>query len=166
MVDEPHWLTEEQQRHWRAFLDGNARLTEALNRQLETESDLSLSEYEVLVRLSESPGWTLRMSVLADELVHSRSRLTHTVHRMEQRGLVERRSCEADGRGVNCIMTTVGYERLRDAAPGHVRAVRRTLVDVLTPEQFAALGAAMAAVSAALRGEDDEEIPAARLAVG
>src|SRR3712207_8178830 len=80
------WLTPEQQVHWRAFLVGSARLTEALGRQLERDSDLSLSEYEVLVRLSEAPGWTLRMSLLADGLAHSRSRVTHTVRRLEGAG--------------------------------------------------------------------------------
>ncbi len=153
-VTEVRWLTEEQQEHWRAFLVGSARLNDALGRQLERDSDLSLSEYEVLVRLSEAPGWTLRMSVLADELAHSRSRITHTVRRLEAAGLVERAACDADGRGVNCRMTATGYGRLEAAAPGHVRAVRAHLVDVLTDDQLRALGQAMGAVRDALeRGE-------------
>ena len=140
------WLTTQQQRDWRAFLVGTARLTDALGRQLEQDSGLSLSEYEVLVRLSEAPGRTLRMSLLADELAHSRSRITHTVRRLEAGGLVVRRACEADGRGVNCAMTDAGFARLEAAAPGHVRAVREHLVDVLTDEQLRCLGEAMAAV--------------------
>ena len=147
---EVRWLTAEQQEHWRAFLVGTARLTDALGRQLERDSGLSLSEYEVLVRLSEAPDRTLRMSLLADELAHSRSRITHTVRRLEAGGLVERQACEADGRGVNCTMTDVGHARLVDAAPGHVQAVRAHLVDVLDDEQLRALGAAMAAVRDAL----------------
>jgi len=146
--DEVRWLTPEQQVHWRAFLTGSAIVTAALSAQLEAEAGMSLSEYEVLVRLSEAENHTLRMSQLADGLVHSRSRLTHTVRRMEQRGLVERLACEGDGRGVNCHMTTRGYETLVETAPGHVAAVRRVLVDALTEEQFAALGGAMAAVTA------------------
>jgi DNA-binding MarR family transcriptional regulator len=148
--DEIRWLTTEQQEHWRAFLVGSARLNDALGRQLERDSGLSLSEYEVLVRLSEAPGHTLRMSLLADELAHSRSRITHTVRRLEASGLVERQACEADGRGVNCTMTEVGYARLAVAAPGHVRAVRAHLVDVLTDDQLRALGEAMGAVRDAL----------------
>jgi DNA-binding MarR family transcriptional regulator len=144
------WLSVEQQAHWRAFLVGTARLTEALGRQLEHDSGLSLSEYEVLVRLSEAPGRTLRMSLLADELAHSRSRITHTVRRLEAGGLVERQACEADGRGVNCTMTALGFSRLEAAAPGHVRAVRAHLVDVLTDDQLRGLGEAMAAVRDAL----------------
>jgi DNA-binding MarR family transcriptional regulator len=149
-VKEVRWLTAEQQEHWRAFLVGTARLNEALGRQLERDSDLSLSEYEVLVRLSEAAGRTLRMSLLADELAHSRSRITHTVRRLESAGLVRREACEADGRGVNCTMTDAGFARLADAAPGHVTAVRTHLVDVLTDDQLRALGAAMSAVRDAL----------------
>ena len=152
-ASEVRWLTHEQQEHWRAFLVGTARLNDALGRQLERDSDLSLSEYEVLVRLSEAPDRTLRMSLLADELAHSRSRVTHTVRRLEAAGLVRRRACVGDGRGVNCTMTDEGYARLEAAAPGHVRAVRANLVDVLTDEQLRALGEAMAAVRDALTAD-------------
>jgi len=144
------WLTREQQRHWRDFLVGSARLTEALGQQLERDAGLSLSEYEVLVRLSEAPDSTLRMSTLAHELAHSRSRITHTIRRLEAAGLIERRACEADGRGVNAIITATGFARLEAAAPGHVDAVRTHLVDVLTDAQLQALGGAMAAVGEAL----------------
>ncbi|HMO10958.1 MAG TPA: helix-turn-helix domain-containing protein [Actinotalea sp.] len=137
----------EQQRHWRAYLLGAARLTEALSRQLEHDSGLSLSEYEVMVRLSEAPDRTVRMAELAASLVHSRSRLTHTVSRMEQRGLVERRACLADGRGINAVLTEAGWAALVAAAPGHVRAVREHLVDRLTDTQLRALGEAMAAAA-------------------
>jgi DNA-binding MarR family transcriptional regulator len=147
---EVRWLTAEQQEHWRAFLVGTARLNDALGRQLEHDSDLSLSEYEVLVRLSEAPQHTLRMSLLADELAHSRSRVTHTVRRLEASGMVRRQACAGDGRGVNCTMTSEGYARLEAAAPGHVRAVRSHLVDVLSDDQLRALGEAMAAVRDAL----------------
>ena len=150
---EARWLDADQQVHWRAFLTGSAIVTAALSAQLETESGMSLSEYEILVRLSESQDHTLRMSQLADGLVHSRSRLTHTVRRMEDRGLVERMACEGDGRGVNCHMTAHGYEQLVAAAPGHVAAVRRILVDPLTDAQFEAHGEAMAAVTRAFEAK-------------
>ncbi len=149
---EVRWLSAEQQAQWRAFRDGNALLNDALARQLDADSGLSLGEYEVLVRLSEAPGRTLRMSELADGLAHSRSRLTHTIRRMEAAGLVERTACREDARGVNATMTEAGWERLVAAAPGHVNAVREHLVDVLTPGQLEALGAAMQAVTDALRG--------------
>jgi DNA-binding MarR family transcriptional regulator len=149
-VEHVRWLTPDQQRCWRAYLEGTARLSEALGRQLETEAGLSLAEYEVLVRLSESDGRTMRMSVLADSLAHSRSRVTHTVARMEKHGLVARQTCSADGRGVNCHLTDAGFARLEAAAPGHVAQVRESLVDVLDDAQFRVLGEAMAAVAAAI----------------
>ncbi|MDO8106490.1 MarR family transcriptional regulator [Isoptericola sp. b441] len=146
-ADDAPWLTAEQQQWWRAYLTGAARLTEALGRQLERDAGLSLSEYEVMVRLSEAPDRTLRMAELADSLVHSRSRLTHTVARMERRGLVARRACPADGRGINATLTDAGMAALVAAAPGHVRAVREHLVDRLSDDEFRALGRAMAAIS-------------------
>lgn len=149
--DDVRWLSADEQRAWRAFRDGTARLLDVLAHDLEEESGLSLGEYEVLVRLSEAPGRTLRMSELAGELAHSRSRLTHTVRRMEAAGLVERAPCLEDARGVNCTMTEVGWQRLVAAAPAHVESVRAHLVDVLTPTQMQALGTAMAAVGAALQ---------------
>lgn len=145
------WLTAEQQIQWRAYLDASVRLMNALGRQLEEASDLSLSEYEVLVQLSESSEWTMRMSDLAAEVVNSRSRLTHTVRRMEERGLVERKSCLADGRGVNCVLTLEGFARLEEAAPGHVDAVREHLVDRLDEDEFRALGKLMEKIGEALR---------------
>lgn len=146
-----HWLDEDQQRWWRAFRDGTARLLDVLGRELERDTGLSLGEYEVLVRLSEAPGRTLRMSELAGELAHSRSRLTHTIRRMEAAGLVERTPCAEDARGVNCTMTEVGWQRIQDAAPSHVTSVRAHLVDVLDPDALCALGEAMERVEAALR---------------
>lgn len=148
---EPRWLTPEQQVSWRSYLLGTARLTEALNRQLERDSGISLSEYEILVRLSEAPEHAIRMSELADAVVQSRSRLTHTVTRMERQGLVRRETCAEDGRGVNCVLTDEGYEFLRQAAPGHVAAVREHLVDLLTDEQMRVLGQAMAIVARGAR---------------
>jgi len=146
------WLAPEQQESWRAYLLGVTRLTEALGRALDEDARLSLSEYEILVRLSEAPEHAARMSELAASLVHSRSRLTHTVGRLEARGLVERRTCAADGRGVNAVMTPEGYALLVAAAPGHVRAVRENLVDVLTDEELTALGRAMARVAPGVTG--------------
>ncbi len=145
--DDVPWLSAEQQVSWRSFLLGVARLNEALNRVMERDAGLSLSEYEVLVRLSEAPDHTLRMSELATSLVHSRSRLTHTVGRLESRGWVERRACEDDRRGVNCVMTDAGYAHLVASAPGHVRAVRELLVDRLTDDELRALGEAMSKVA-------------------
>ena len=133
---EPRWLTAQEQRAWRAFIDGNQRLLEQLNRELESEHGLSMAEYRILVLLSEAPERALRMSDLADGVLSSRSRLTHTVRRMEDGGLVRRSSCVEDGRGVLAHLTDKGYDRLAAAAPGHVASVRRNFIDLLTPEQM------------------------------
>jgi DNA-binding MarR family transcriptional regulator len=152
MVDEAttRWLDEDEQAVWREFLEATLLLWERLAREL-ADVGLSMPEYELLVRLSEAPGWQLRMSELAGGLVHSRSRLTHTIGRMEARGLVERRACPSDKRGVLAAMTEAGHEVLVAAAPTHVTGVRQHLFDQLTAEQVEALGSAMAVVGRHLR---------------
>lgn len=144
------WLDLEQQRHWRSLLVGSSALFAALNHDLEAETDLGLNEYEVLVRLSESPERTLRMSVLAEGLVHSRSRITHTVARMERRGLVRRQPSACDGRGVDCAMTDEGYAALVAAAEVHVTSVRARLVSIVTPAELAAMGEGFERVASAI----------------
>ena len=114
---------------------------------METVNGISLHEYEVLSYLSESADWTLRMSTLADLLVHSRSRLTHTVRRLESQGYVRRIPCEDDRRGVNCVLTDVGYGKLVEAAPSHVEAVRRCLIDKLGSDNMLELGRLCSLVS-------------------
>ena len=144
-TDQTRWLSDDEQRDWRALLLGNAVLLERLDRDLKNYG-LSMSEYEVLVRLSEAPARTIRMAELADSVQHSRSRLTHTVARLEHDGLVRRRPCDDDRRGVNATLTDLGYETLVDAAPTHVASVRRALLDLVSPEDFAAVGRVFRAV--------------------
>lgn len=143
---EPRWLTAEQQRDWRATIVGASFLMRALTADLETASELSMAEYELLVRLSEAPEHRVRMSELADSVAHSRSRVTHTVARLESAGLVARRPAAKDGRGVEAALTERGMRRLEEAAPGHVASVRARLVDVLSAQQLRDLGGAMRAV--------------------
>lgn len=145
--DQPRWLSQAEQQVWRDFLAATARLYDLLGRQLELEFGLNLASYEVLVRLSEREDRTIRMAELADSVVHSRSRMTHTINRMEQRGWVVREACPEDGRGVNCRMTDAGMAILVAAAPAHVTSVRQLLVDVADPADFAAVGRVMAAVN-------------------
>jgi len=140
------WLDESQQRSWRAFVVGSTLLFARLDEELKPFG-LGTAEYEILVRLSESPNRQMRMAQLADAMCHSRSRTTHTVKRMEERGLVRR--CEAleDGRGVIAQLTDAGYALLVKAAPTHVTGVRANLIDLCDPEDFAALGRVMNAVT-------------------
>lgn len=140
--DEPRWLSAEEQVAWRSFLYGVNLLWERLGAALEQDPqiDLTMGEYEILVRLSEAPQRRLRMSDLADQVVHSRSRLTHTVARLERRGILERVRCVADGRGREARLTEEGMELLRRAAPVHVASVRAHLVDVIGREDLLELG--------------------------
>ena len=149
------WLTEEQQKVWRTYLLGSARLNERLDADLH-RSGLDLPEYEILVTLEESPDRRRRMSELADAVHQSRSRLTHTIARMEKTGLVERVTCPTDRRGVWAQLTTTGFEVLQKAAPGHVAAVRRNFVDAVSPEDWAAVGRVFAAVLAVEPDHSDD----------
>ena len=141
------WLDSEQQLTWRAFIMGSELLHHELDRELRDEHDISFSEYEILVRLSETTQGRMRMAVLADSMCHSRSRVTHTVARMERAGLVHRMASSSDGRGIEAVMTEEGRRVLDAAAPTHVRGVRAHLVDLASPEDFAALGRIFNALS-------------------
>jgi DNA-binding MarR family transcriptional regulator len=139
-VDDVSWLDEGQQRSWRAFLVGTTLLMDRLDRDLRDQHRLSLPEYEILVRLSEAEGNRMRMAVLADSVSHSRSRVTHTITRMEQAGLVTRDACVSDGRGVEAVLTPYGRKALEEAAPTHVAGVRAMLVDLVSCDDFEAVG--------------------------
>jgi DNA-binding MarR family transcriptional regulator len=133
------WLDEEEQRTWRAFLSATQLLFDQLDRELQRDAKIPHAYYEILVRLSESPGRTLRMSQLADSTLSSRSRLSHAVSRLEESGWVERQSCPTDRRGQLAVLTDKGFAALEAAAPGHVEGVRSHVFDPLTPDQVAAL---------------------------
>ncbi len=145
---EATWLTADQQRVWRSWLEGAVAINDHLNEALRPFS-LDLSEYEILVRLSEARNRELRMSELAASVRQSRSRLTHAVTRLERRGIVARSTCAVDGRGVIAHLTDPGFALLAEAAPAHVQSVREAFVDVVDPDDFDAIGRAMAAVIAA-----------------
>lgn len=144
---ETRWLDTEQQQTWRAYIMGSQLLLDRLDRDLRVEHAISLTEYEILVRLSEVPEHRMRMALLADALCHSRSRVTHTVARMERAGLLTRSAALDDGRGVEAVMSQEGLTRLVAASRTHVEGVRRNLVDLAAPEDYAALGRVMNLVS-------------------
>jgi DNA-binding MarR family transcriptional regulator len=147
------WLDAEQQRTWRAFLSADRLLFDRLERQLQRDAGMPHAYYEILVRLSEAPDRTLRMSRLASSALSSRSRLSHAVARLEEAGWVRRRACPDDRRGSFAELTDAGLAKLREAAPGHVDAVRSCLFDPLTPEQQRALGEISARLVAHLSAE-------------
>ena len=136
------WLTEDEQRSWRAWLAASLLLQDRLNRDLQEQTGMTMADYEILVRLSESPDRRIRMSELAELTLSSRSRLSHQIDRMAGAGLVERQMCEDDRRGQFAVLTDEGWATLVAAAPGHVASVRAHLVDVLSADEFAELGSA------------------------
>lgn len=143
---EPRWLSDDEQRTWRAFLAAVRLLTAELDRDLQRDADMPHAYYEILVALSEAHDRTLRMSELAGVSMSSRSRLSHAVSRLEEEGWVERRDCPTDRRGALAVLTDKGMAVLEAAAPGHVDAVRRNLFDQLSATQVEELGAISAAI--------------------
>ena len=138
-ADEPRWLDAEEQKAWRAWLYSSLLLQDRLDRELIHETGVSHAYYEILVQLSEAPCRALQMSQLAERSLSSRSRLSHAVSRLEERGWVRRQVCEEDGRGQLAVLTDEGFAALEAAAPIHVEGVRQHLFDQLTPDQVAAM---------------------------
>ncbi|MGW3323748.1 MarR family winged helix-turn-helix transcriptional regulator [Streptomyces virginiae] len=150
---EPRWLDDREMRAWSGFLAASALVNRRLDQQLKDEAGLSHPQYEILVRLAAAPGRELRMTELANGLINSKSGLTYQVTQMEKAGLVRRRSCPSDVRGVFAVLTDAGSAKLEEAAPGHVATVREILVDVLTAEQLDVLADGLGEVGRRLRGE-------------
>ncbi|WP_460797324.1 MarR family winged helix-turn-helix transcriptional regulator [Nocardioides pacificus] len=143
------WLSAEQMREWLALVDLLATLPPALDAQLKRDAGVNAFEYQLLALLSEAPERTLGLSDLAESAQGSLSRLSHAITRLERAGWVERRTCvERPGRRAEARLTSAGQAKLEEVAPGHVREARRLVVDVLTPEQLAALGDAARAITA------------------
>lgn len=152
-MTETPWLDDTQQQAWRHVVRGASRLLERLDADLKAEG-LGQDDYAVLVSLSEADGERLRMSELADSVVESRSRLSHHIGRMEQRGLVVRTACPEDRRGSWAELTPAGRAELERLAPHHVRGVRRWFLDHASPEELATVAAVFARVDAAALDAD------------
>lgn len=143
MTQDPRWLTEAEQRVWQAYRRMFLLLNAQLARDLAQDSGLSDADYDVLSALGASPDRRRRVSELADRMLWSRSRLSHHLARMQQRGLVVREECATDGRGAVVVLTDEGTRTIERAAPPHVESVRRHFIDLLSPEQievFATIG--------------------------
>lgn len=139
MADDSPWLSEDQQLLWRSWLRLNSLLPVVLHRELQADAGISLSDFEVLVALTDTLEGRVRVSDLARELNWERSRVSHHVTRMERRGLVERSECSDDGRGAWVVLTEHGRSAIERAAPGHARAVRRLIFDDLSPDELAVM---------------------------
>lgn len=126
---------------WRSFLRAHAHITRVLETELLAAQRLSLASYDVLVQLSEAPGRRLRMTELADAVLLSRSGVTRLVDRLERGGLVARARVDSDGRGVEAVLTQLGFDRLRAATGTHLSGVARHFVGRLEADELAGLGA-------------------------
>lgn len=144
------WLTAQEQRAWHGLQLMQMRLTAELARRLAADSDLSYSDYLVLVALTGEEQGRLRPWELARDLGWEKSRVSHHVTRMVERGLVRKQACTTDRRGGYVVVTALGRRQIAGAAPGHVRAVRSVFLDHVTGEQLEAIAAASEHVLAAL----------------
>ncbi|UCM90558.1 MarR family winged helix-turn-helix transcriptional regulator [Streptomyces marincola] len=140
------WLSDAEQRAWRTHLEVSKLLTHQLERDLQPFG-LTMNDYEILVNLSESDEHRMRMSDLAAATLQSKSRLSHQITRMEKAGLVRREHCDSDKRGLFAVLTEHGWTTMREVAPHHVASVRRHLLDLLSPEDLAALHRSLAPVA-------------------
>ncbi|WP_438293343.1 MarR family winged helix-turn-helix transcriptional regulator [Streptomyces sp. HUAS TT7] len=154
MTSAPNWLSDEEQRTWRAYLHATRLLEDHLDRQLQRDAGMPHIYYGLLVQLSQAPRRRMRMTELAKNSKITRSRLSHAVARLENNGWVKREDCPSDKRGQLAILTDAGYEVLERTAPGHVAAVRQAMFDRLTPEQADQLGEIMRVMAQGLQPTD------------
>ena len=153
------WLTAKEQRAWRAFIGAVRVLEDALDAQLQRDAGIPHAYYEILVRLSEAPDHRLRMAELASGTQSSRSRMSHAVARLEERGWMRREACANDRRGQHAVLTDAGYAALVAAAPAHVERVRTAVVEPLSAAQLDALEEVSQRIAAALADEDPGASP-------
>lgn len=141
MNDDTQWLSPREQHSWRAFIRLNQKLNARLGSELQSQSKLSGPDFAILVALTDEPTGRARFQELAKAIDFEQSRLSHQIARMTKRGLVAREECAEDGRGAFVTITDQGREVIEAAAPKHVTAVRRLVLDAISPEDLDTLGA-------------------------
>jgi DNA-binding MarR family transcriptional regulator len=146
-------LAAREERAWTGFHQMRTHLIAHLARELERESGLTEAEYAVLVTLAEAPDRRMRARDVGQALAWERSRLSHQLARMEERGSIRREPCASDGRGFDVVLTAAGLVSIRAAAPGHLELVRHCFLAVLTAEQLDALAEISEAITRHLETE-------------
>jgi DNA-binding MarR family transcriptional regulator len=149
------WLTEREQRAWRGFMGLQNEVRAQLSRRLQQETGLSGADYDLLVVLSEAPSGRLRAFEMGALIKWEKSRLSHQLTRMAQRGLIERQACTDDSRYAEIVLTPAGRAAIVEAAPKHVAHVREVFIDVLSPEQIDAFAAIAETVLTRLDNQPD-----------
>jgi DNA-binding MarR family transcriptional regulator len=157
------WLSAAEQRAWRSYLSATSLVEDAIDRRLQAEAGMPHLYYSILAKLSEAPDRRLRMTELAEAQKITRSRLTYAVTRLEKDGTVRREGCPTDKRGHMAVLTDEGMALLERVAPGHVRTVRASIFDHLTPEQVAQLDEICGTITRAIQdgnsGASGEDLP-------
>jgi DNA-binding MarR family transcriptional regulator len=153
MARKPKWLTDDEKSAWKNFTLMQLQLSALLSSELASDG-LSSQDYTVLAELSDRPDHMARQNELGQQLGWEKSRISHQVSRMESRGLVAKKKCPTDQRGWFVAMTPVGSAAITAAAPGHVQAVRRNFIDLLTPSQLRQLEVISKTVLANLEATD------------
>jgi DNA-binding MarR family transcriptional regulator len=141
MPTEPDWLNAREDRAWRAFMHARDQLNAYLNQHLLQDSGLSGADYEILAVLSEHPAGQMPAQELGALVRWEKSRLSHQVRRMQERGLVAREANPADGRSAMICLLPAGRSAIEDAAPQHVHNVRRHFTGLFTPAELDTLAA-------------------------
>ena len=124
---------------WGYLLQLQSKVVARIEEDLKRQGEISLTWYDVLLTLDNSPGKRLRMSEIADRTISTRSAITRTIDRLVAREWVYRVRSTDDQRGYYAELTDLGASVLREIAPGHVAAVRANLIDLLTESEMAAL---------------------------
>jgi DNA-binding MarR family transcriptional regulator len=135
---------------WRLFLSTHARLERLLDEDLRSAHDLTLAEYDAMLQLAESPTHRVRMHEIAERVILCRSGVTRLIDRLVRDGLVERSHCATDARGAEAVLTASGLDRLREAAPTHLRGISDHFLDTMSAAELAAVDRAMNAILAGL----------------
>ncbi len=130
-------LTPAEERTWRTLMRLMMLMPRAIDEDLCRRTGLGLTRYVVLMRLSEAPDRTLRMSDLAEAVSISPSRMTRIIQSMLSEGLVTRQMAPSDGRASLATLTEKGLHRLQDAWPAHLAGARRLVMDHLDPRDLA-----------------------------
>lgn len=138
-IEDPRWLTPEEQANWRALTSLLVRLPAALDAQLRRDAGITHFDYQVLSQLSEQPERRLRLRELAARADSSLQRLSQVVTRLETKGWVERLPDPADGRTTLAVLTDAGFEKVVATAPGHAAEVLDLAIDPLGAAQLRAL---------------------------
>lgn len=143
---EKYPLNASRQRTWLNYMRVYHRLEYEMNRQLLADCGLSLSDYTVMNALSQASGHRRQLTALATTIGWERSRLSHHLQRMADRGLVDRVRSQTDGRAVDVVLTDAGWDMLRAAAPLHAERVRTLFFSDIDSRQEAQLTDILATV--------------------